>query len=173
MAPECTSSRKVWKHSSLCWQPPQGQITCSSVCFQKWNHLAPSIFRSLFSALPHLSAYLQPPWTTHCSKEAQLVGSFCPSFALLLAALPLYHFVQNRNLPILQDSTVAVSGSKLGCTLGAPELWWTHGPLGSRYNSELLSSAACPAAGFLLLQCLMNTSFLGRLSGHILFWTFS
>ena len=143
------------------------------MCFQKWHHLVPPTFCSLFPALPHPSAYLQPPRTTQCSpSRLSLYEPLVPALFFCCLLFLSITLSKTGHMLILQDCTVAVSSSKLGCTLGAPEFKWTHGSLGSRCNSELLSCAACPAS-FHLHQCLMNIFSLGLLSCHILFWAFS
>lgn len=121
MAPEFTSSHKVWKHHFFYLQPPKNQIKCSPVCLQKWNRWPLLPFTA--SSLPHLTSQPLPSANLNhplFSSYPQFVWAFGPHFALLLAALSCYlSLFKTGNLPILQDSTAAVSASKLSCTLDA------------------------------------------------------
>ena len=119
---------------------------------------------SLFPALPHPLAYPQPPGTTQCSlSRLSLYEPLVPALFCCCLLFPSITLSKTGHMLVLQDCTVAVSASKLGCTLGAPEFKWTHCSLGSRCNSELLSSAACPPASFHPHQCHMNILSLGHL----------
>lgn len=167
MAPEYTSSHKVWQRSTCLRadSPPRTNYHIPPCAFRSgviWP--APPTFCSLFPALPHPLAYPQPPGTTQCSlSRLSLYEPLVPALFFCCLLFPSITLSKTGHRLILQDCTVAVSASKLGCTLGAPEFKWTHCSLGSRCNSELLSSAACPAASFHPHQCHMNILSLGHL----------
>ena len=140
MAPECTSSHKV-RHKSTCLgaDSPPGLASIFLCVLSEVTSSAPPTFCSLFPALPHPLAHPQPPGTTQCSlSRLSLYEPLVPALLFCCLLFPSITLSKTGHVLILQKCTVAVTASKLGCTLGAPEFKWTHCSLGSRCNSELL-----------------------------------
>nr|XP_031324684.1 tRNA N(3)-methylcytidine methyltransferase METTL2A isoform X1 [Camelus dromedarius] len=95
---------------------------CCSRCFQRRNHLTPPTFCSFFPSPPLTPTLSQPEPLTVLQISSAYPSLLLPT--LLFCSLPFLSVTLSKtgNLSILQDSTAAVSASKLSCTLGAPEI---------------------------------------------------